>query len=131
MPPDGALVESVTAGSSQCLKGAGQIRLTHDKPDCRHLSAIEKDVRRPRRSGKRLESELRHAPIMLVDRETLGRNLNRAGQAGGQGKSAVFFPQVGHRRRLPWNAGISVDLNYAAASETLFDHLGRGILNIL
>jgi len=48
-----------------------------------------------------------------------------------RGFAAVALGLIADPAPLPWNARLSVDLNYRAASETLNDSNGTGILNIL
>lgn len=48
-----------------------------------------------------------------------------------RGFAAVALGLIADPALLPWNSRLSVDLNYRAASETLNDSSGTGILNIL
>jgi HEAT repeat protein len=48
-----------------------------------------------------------------------------------RGFAAVALGIVADKEPLPWNAKISVDLNYRASTQTLNDPSGTGILNIL
>jgi len=48
-----------------------------------------------------------------------------------RGFAAVALGIVADKEDLPWNSKIAVDLNYTAATETLNDTAGTGILNIL
>ena len=57
---------------------------------------------------------------------------NDALTATARGFAAAALGIVGDEGMLPWNAGISEDLNYRAAPTTLnANSLGTGILNIL
>jgi HEAT repeat protein len=44
---------------------------------------------------------------------------------------AVALGLVADKDELPWNTILGVGLNYTAAPPTLFDHQGKGVLNIL
>lgn len=48
-----------------------------------------------------------------------------------RGFAAVVLGLISDPAHLPWNARLSVDLNYRAACETLDESSGTGILNIL
>ena len=56
---------------------------------------------------------------------------NRDVSAKARGFAAVALGIVADKEPLPWNSKISVDLNYWAATRTLNDPSGTGILNIL
>ena len=56
---------------------------------------------------------------------------NKELTASARGFAAVALGIVAERERLPWNSKIGVDLNYRAATATLNDQNGTGILNIL
>jgi hypothetical protein len=48
-----------------------------------------------------------------------------------RGFAAVALGIVGDKEPLPWNTKIALDLNYRAATQTLTDPHGTGILDIL
>ena len=48
-----------------------------------------------------------------------------------RGFAAVALGIIADREPLPWNSKIAVNLNYTAATVTLNDTSGTGILNIL
>ncbi len=50
---------------------------------------------------------------------------------GARAFAAVALGIIADQDELPWNAVLSVDVNYAAAPATLFDHAGYGVLNLL
>ena len=56
---------------------------------------------------------------------------NREGTASARGFAAVALGRVCDRDRVPWSAQISEDVHYRAATVTLINGDGTGLLEIL
>lgn len=88
-----------------------------------------------RASSQAAQASIAQAMGRIGDRraiEPLLELLEKPGTTtGARAFAAVALGIVADRRPLPWNSILSVGVNYAAATPTLYDGQGLGVLNIL